>query len=333
MRKVATAETSVREAELNYRAHRLRSDLTKELVLIALAEAVVEIGEQDLAWLGATAKATENKYRAGQVAMADTLQIQNDVAKRTDALRTERTHLAHERVTLNRLLNRDAAALWPSFSLPPIAPEIPLSAKLLALALENEPRIKVSEQVIRQAGASAELTRKSRLPEVSLGVEGRQYTGDGGLRSGMFTLRCTLPWANGNKYRKDYERDQAKQRSAEQEREDQVSMVREELHHLAVGVEVTRREALLQSGEITIRASQALTSRLSEWESGRGTFRDVLDARRMLLESQLMSVRATAEQQQMLAEMLLWSGLENLESLLSLAGEPPVLRDHERHEK
>jgi len=37
--------------------------------------------------------------------------------------------------------------------------------------------------------------------------------------------------------------------------------------------------------------------------------RDVLDARRMLLESELMSARATAEQHQMLAEMLLWTGL------------------------
>jgi len=42
------------------------------------------------------------------------------------------------------------------------------------------------------------------------------------------------------------------------------------------------------------------------------TFRDVLDARRLLLESQLMSARATAEQHEMLAEMLLWSGLEIL---------------------
>ena len=327
-RRVAEAETSMREAEVNYRAGQLRSEITKALLITALAERVVDIGENDLAWVEATAKATDNKYRAGQAVVADTLQIQNEVSKRNDALRTDRRRLAHERFTLNRLLNRNAASAWPSLKLPPVAPAIPLSNKLLALAILNEPKLKVLEQEIKQAAVSAELTRKMRLPDIALGVEGRQYSGDGEFRSGMFTLRFSLPWANGSKYRKDYERDREKQKSAEQEREDQILMVREELHHLAVGIEAMRREALLHSDEITTRAMQALTSRLSEWEAGRGMFRDVLDARRMLLESELMSARATEEQHQMLAEMLLWTGLENLEALTPLANEPALLPDH-----
>ncbi len=112
-RRVAEAETSMREAEVNYRAHQSRSDITKGLILTALAERVVAIGEQDLAWLEATAKATESRYRAGQAVVADTLQIQNEVAKRSDTLRTDRLRLAHERFTLNRLLNRNAISTWP----------------------------------------------------------------------------------------------------------------------------------------------------------------------------------------------------------------------------
>ena len=332
-RRLAEAEISMREAEVNYRAGQLRTEITKALLMAALAERVVDIGEQDLAWMEATAKATDNKYRAGQAVVADSLQIQNEVAKRNDRLSTDHRRLAHERFTLNRLLNRAATSPWPSLQLPPVAPAIPLSNKLLALALLNEPKLKVLEQEIKQAAASAELTRKMRLPDVALGVEGRQYSGDGEFRSGMFTLRFSLPWANGGKYRKDYERDKEKQKTAEQEREDQILMVREELHHLAVGVEAMRREALLHNGEITTRATQALTSRLSEWEAGRGMFRDVLDARRMLFESELMSARATAEEHQMLAEMLLWTGLENLEALTPLASEPALLPDHGDAEK
>ena len=329
-RRVAEAETSMREAEVNYRAHQLRNDITKALLLTAMAEQVVEIGEQDLSWLEATAKATDNKYRAGQASVADALQIENEVARRRDTLNTDYRRLAHQRFTLNRLLNRDATATWPPLKLPPVAPAIPLSHKLLALSLQNEPKLKVLEQEIKQASASAELTRTMRRPDVSFGVEGRQYSGDGDFRSGMFTLRFSLPWGNRDKYRKEYERDREKQKSAEQEREDQVLTVQEELHHLAVGIEAMRREALLSSGEITTRAGQVLTSRLSEWQIGRGAFRDVLDARRTLLESQLMSARATAEEHQMLAEMLLWSGLENLESLTPLTNEPPLLPGHDK---
>ena len=329
-RKIAETETSMREAEVNYRAWQLRNDLTKGLLLTAMAEQVVEIGEQDLSWLEATAKATDNKYRSGQASVADALQIENEVAKRRDALITDQRRLSHERFTLNRLLNRDATAPWPLLKLPPVAPAIPLSHKLLVLSLQNEPKLKVLEQEIKQAEASAELTRTMRRPDVSFGVEGRQYSGDGDFRSGMFTLKFSLPWGNADKYRKEYQRDREKQRSAEQEREDQALMVREELHHLAIGIESMRREALLHSGEITTRAGQVLTSRLSEWQAGRGAFRDVLDARRMLLESQVMSARATAEEHQMLSEMLLWTGLENLEALTPLANEPALLPGHDR---
>jgi cobalt-zinc-cadmium efflux system outer membrane protein len=328
-RRIAEAGTSIQQAEAGLRLEEVRRDITKGLLATAFAERVVEIGEQDLAWLDATAKATENKYRAGAAVLADTLQIENELAKRTDALRTDRNRLAHERFALNRLLNRTAGSSWPSLQLPPVSLIIPLSQKLLALALQNEPKLKVMTQEIKQAQANADLTRKSRLPDVSLGVEGRQYSGDGEFRSGMFTLRFSLPWFNEGKYHKDYARDKERQKTAEQEREDQVLMVREELHHLSVEMEAMAREALLYGDEISARATQALTSRLADWEAGRGLFRDVLDARRMSLDSELMSARATAEQNEMLAEMLLWTGLENLEALAPLANEPSLLPNHD----
>jgi len=230
---------------------------------------------------------------------------------------------------LNQLLNRPIDSPWPPLQLPPVGPVIPLSQKLLSLALQNEPKLKVMAQEIKQAQATAELTRRSRLPDVSLGVEGRQFSDDGEFRSGMFTLRFSLPWFNEGKYHKDYERDKERQKTAEAGREDQVLMVREELHHLSVENEAARREALLYGGEISTRAAQALTSRLADWESGHGMFRDVLEARRTSLDSELMSARATAEQNEMLAELVLWTGLENIEALAPLANEPSIAPDHD----
>jgi len=161
--------------------------------------------------------------------------------------------------------------------LPPVGPAIPLSGKLLALSLLNEPKLKVLEQEIKQAAASAELTRKMRLPDVALGVEGRQYaaTATSGPACSRSVSLCRGPRQQVSQGLRARQREAE---SAEQEREDQVLMVREELHHLAVGIEAMRRESLLHSDEITTRAMQALTSRLSEWEAGRGAFRDVLDA-------------------------------------------------------
>ena len=330
-RKVAEASASMRRAESDLRFQQLLRDITKGLLMTALAERVVEIGEQDYAWLDATAKAVESRYRAGQAVVADTLQIQNEAARRSELLRTDRRRLGHEHVALNRLLNRNVNASWPSMQLPDVAPPMPFSEKLVSLALMSEPRLKVMDQEIREAEAMAELTRKTRLPDVGFGVEGKQYHGDGEFRMGMFKLTLSLPWVNRNKYRDDYQRDKARQKAAEEERLDQVLMVREQLHHLTVDIDASRREALLYRDEITVRAQQALSNRLTDWETGRGTFRDVLDARRMLLESQLMAARATAEQRQAIAELLLWTGLDSAEALAPLTAEPSLTPDHEKH--
>src|SRR5439155_16813748 len=113
----------------------------------------------------ATAKTTDNKDRAGQAVVADTLQMQNEVAKRNDTLRTDRRRLAHERFTLNRLLNRPIGSTWPWLQLPAVAPAVPLSQKLLSLSLQNEPKLQVLELEVKKAAAAADLTRQTRLPD------------------------------------------------------------------------------------------------------------------------------------------------------------------------
>ena len=331
-RRSAEAALSVRRAEMDYRVEELRRDITKTLLAAALAERLVEIGEEDQAWLEITARAVESKYRTGEAVVADTLQVQNELAERRDRLRTDHLKADHSLLSLNRLLNRQFTTSWPSFQLPAVAPPVPYSAKLVSAALQSEPKLKVMAQEIKQAEATATLARQSRLPEVSLGIEGRQYSRDGGFREGDFTVRFSLPWGNSGKYRKDYEREKEKQKSAEQEREDQELTVREELHHITVDLDAARREALIYTGEISVRALQALSSRLADWESGRGTLRDVMDARRSALEAQLMAVRATAEQGGMLADLLLLAGLPNLEALAPLENEPAIV-SHDESEK
>ena len=327
-REVAAAGVSTRQAQADVRFQQLRDDITKALVVAALTEEVVNIEEQDLEWLRATSKAVEAKYRSGQGDVADTLQIQNAAAVQNDQLRTDRLELAHDYFMLNRLLNRHHDSPWPPLRLPPVAPPVPYSAKLVALALTNEPNLKVVEKEIKEAEATAERTKRTRLPDVALGVQGWQYSGDGGFRQGMFTLSFSLPWFNGGKYGKDYARDRETIKSAQQEREDQILMVREEVHHLTVDLDAKRRQALLYSQEISIRAEEALTDKLNLWGTGKVTLRDVLDARRDALDAQLMAARATAGQYQAVADLMLWSGLESFESLIPLSNEPTLHADH-----
>lgn len=332
-RQVASAQLSASKAQADYHFQQLRRDLAKTLLSAALDEQVVDIDEQDLVWLQTTAQAVDAKYRAGQTDAGDALQIQNEVALRNDQLRADHLQLHHDRFDLNRLLNRPAVSPWPPLQLPAVAPPVPYSERLIALALTNEPELKVMEKEIEQAKAAAELAHRSRLPDISAGVQGWQYSGDGGFREGMFTLSFPLPWGNSGKYRKDYEREKANEKAAEQDRDDQIWTVREELHHMTIDLDNARRQALLYQNEISVRATQALADKLASWQAGRATLREVLDARRDALDAQLMAARSTTMQYQTLAELLLWTGLENFESVAPLANEPAIVNHADTTEK
>jgi outer membrane protein TolC len=330
-RNVASAQASALTSQQEFQIQETRRDITKALLDAALAGKVVAFDEQDVAWLNATAKAVDSKYRSGQAALGDNLQLQNEVAEGSDTLLTDRHQLEHDYLALNRLVNREVGGSWPPLQLPELTPAVPFSEKLVSLALASEPRLKVLSEEIRQGEAKAALTKRSRLPDVSLGVEGWQYSGDGQYRSGTFTVNFTLPWLNESKYYKDYRRDNEALTAVQEERDDQAWMVREELDHLTVEIEALRREALLYRHGVGARAAQALSSRVSDWESGHGTLQEVLDARRFLLDSQLKAARAVAKQQQAVAELLLWTGLSNIQSLEPLLNEPSLISHHETH--
>ena len=129
------------------------------------------------------------------------------------------------------------------------------------------------------------------------------------------------------------QRDEAKLKAAELDLVDYELSVREEVHQLTVKIDAARREAVLYRDQIIPRSQSALDSARSGWEANRSTFRDVLDARRMLLEGRLMQARAVAEQYQMLSELVLCCGLGDMEALQMIGAQPEVSPEEKANPK
>ena len=321
-RRVAAAGAETEAARATYQFQILRRDLATAVFKTALADRVIEIGSQDLAWLDTMAATTEERYRAGSATQVELLRVQNERSKRADQLRTESNRRDHQRVSVNRLLNRDIHSPLPALELPALAEPVAYRQKLIDSAAKFEPKLRVMRREVQQAEASVAATRKSRLPDVSAGIEGRQYSGDGGFREGMFTVSLSLPWFNRGKYRSDVARDEARLKAVEFDAADYQLSLHESLHALTVHIDAARREALLYRDEILPRSRQALESAHANWLANRGLSFDVMEARRMLLEAQLMSARAVAEQYQLLSELVLFCGLTDLEALEAISGQP-----------
>jgi outer membrane protein TolC len=174
---------------------------------------------------------------------------------------------------------------------------------------------------VRAANAMAEMTRRERFPEVSLGAVSRNFSGDGEWRQAELAVRFSLPWFNRNQYRSAIARDEAKVRAAEWQAADYAASLQEEVHGLTLKIEAARREALAYRDDIIPRSEAAEQSARAAWEAGRGMFRDVLEAHRMLVEARLMHIRAVAEQYEMLSDLVLCCGLGDLEALGMIGAE------------
>ena len=321
-RKVAEADLATEMANADYQFQLLRLELAKAAFRTALAYQTVAIGEQDLDWLQTIAQSLESRYRAGQATLVDVLQLENERSKRTTRLESDRQQLTHEQLSLNRLLNRELQSAWPTLTLPPLAEPLPYSQRLTQLALRYEPKIKLLRQQIKQGESVLELTRRQRYPDIEAGFEARNYTGDGSFRQGMLILSMSLPWVNARKYRNEIKREEAKVKAGQYDLADYELSVSEEIHMLTVKIDAARREALLYRDEVIPRSESALESARFGWEAARNTFRDLLEARRMLLEGRLMHARAVTEQYQMLSELVLCCGLADLEALQMLESQP-----------
>jgi outer membrane protein TolC len=178
------------------------------------------------------------------------------------------------------------------------------------------------QRQVAKAEAGVQQARRDRYPDVSVELEGRNYTGNGEFRQGMALMSINLPWFNSGKYRERIRKESAMKDMAEQELADYRLELRAEVHGLTLKIEAARREALLYRDEIVPRTETALASARSAWESGSGMFRDLLESRRMLLEARTMQTRATREQYIELADLVLCCGLGDMEALFMLQ---PVL--------
>jgi outer membrane protein TolC len=309
-------------ANADYQFQILKSELAKVAFRAALAKQIVAIGEQDLTWLQTMGATTEAKYQSGQATLVETLQIQNERAKRTTQLQTDRDNLTHVRVSLNRLLNRELQSPWPALQLPAVAGPVVYNERLTQYATKYEPKLRMMRKQTEQAEATVDVTRRSRMSDVSAGFVGRNYSGNGDFRQADFMLSFSLPIVNSKKYRADIRRDEARLKTTELETTDYELSLREEVHSLTVKIDAARREALVYRDEIIPRSESALASARAGWESGRGMFRDVLEARRMLLEGRLMYARAVSEQYQMLSDLVLCCGIGDLEALQMIGAAP-----------
>jgi outer membrane protein TolC len=322
-RRLAEKETEVSAARVEMQFQLYRRDLGKLLFAAALAETTLEIGGRDRGWIETMASAANERFRAGGGSQLELLRLQNEVAKRIDQLKTETLLRDHTWASVNRLLNRPLNTPLPRLQLPEVWPAVPYNSRLVNYAIKFEPKLRLMSREIETADARVATTRKTLLPEVTAGIEGRQYSGDGNFREGTFVVGFSLPWLNRGRYKSEIARERSRLEATRLEQADEELAVRESLDRLVIEIDAARREAVLYRDEILPRSRQALEVAHANWVAGRGMFMETMEARRSLLEAEAIFARAVARQFGTIIELVLCCGLGDLEALENLLKETP----------
>jgi len=272
--------------------------------LYFLAEKI-RVNQETLQLLGDLEKLALAQNEVGKVTLQDVLRAQIE----QDRLRTEIANLEDSR---NSLAAQFKAALGMKAQEP--APPVPqrfestsldLTAdKLFETALAQNQRLKGMQAEIRAAEASIALARKSRFPDFNVGFMGDAKTDPTLYRFPGNPGTMSLPiWRD--KIAAQIAEAQANKRSAEARLSAEEIVLAVDFAEKSYLYREASRNLVLLREQLVPKESQSLEVARIGYLSGQIDFFNLTDAERTLLEFKLNEVDASAQREEVLAELSL----------------------------
>lgn len=289
----AGAERAIFEAETRTAALNLETLVAQSAIELALADEMLAIQTNQLAWLESMAANAREKLKDPMANASEPLRIESEVAQerqKIDATERQRTRLVRQ---LNILLGRGTDEAWPNLRLPESATLTPGLSDELARLYQVNPMLQALLNTAEAAKSEIEVARRERSPIFSVGVESSVYSG-GDFRQATVGAKMTLPWFNKSVYRANTDRAIQQQAAAEKEAEALARRLRGEAVAAHTEAETSARQAKTFSEEVIPRAGKAVESTQNAWISSKASILEVLDARRSLLNARLEERRSVA---------------------------------------
>lgn len=245
-----------------------------------------------------------SRYSTGTARFSDLIKIQVELGKLQDRVTTLQRQRPTRRARLNALLNRSARTPipWPR-ALPEVsAPDVPDS--LEARLIRQNPELRALRAVVEKESHGVDLAKKSGLPSFTLGLDWiqtdpREVTGlaDNGKDPVMAMVGVRLPLWRGS-VSAGVRQAQARRSAAQENLVDRGNSLETDLEEGLFRFDDADRKIRLYRDSLVPKVRESLDAAYSAFESGQGSFLDVIDAERILLEFRLVLERARADQLQ-----------------------------------
>lgn len=291
----ATAEQYAQQAMQRQTANELGLMVAQAALELALADEVIRLQAENVAWLETIVKTAEERAKNPDATATETLRLESELAVKRQVLASARRQRGQFATTLNLLMGRSADSPWPQLSLPPQAQDH-VSATALKVRLERDnPQLATLRHQIEAAHAETLIAREKRKPAFSVGLQVNTYS-QGTLQDtmAMLSFKMTLPWFNRSAYQADIARADKLSEAARSDLAAQQRLLYTQLS--AFITEARNNEQLVNAyvTEVVPKSEKTVATLQNAWVSSKATLLEVLDARRALLEAHMEHQRALA---------------------------------------
>ena len=274
----------------------------------------IEITRQNARLLEHIETIARIRYKTAAASHPDVIRVQIELGKLADRVSTLEEMRKPVAARVNAALNRPIGTPV-AVSKAPGAGDIDLAAIEASLD-KNNPELAALDRRIAAARIKVELAGKDYYPDVTLGMSyidtatstgGRSPNGDGDDPV-IAMVSINLPvWRE----KLDAGLRQARYRrsAAVQTRAAKLNSLQSQLKLIAYRYSDAQRKVALYRDTLLPKARQAMTATDASYRGGQGSFLDLIDAQRVLLEFEITLYRALANRAQRLAELEMVTGV------------------------
>lgn len=276
----------------------------------------IGITQDHLTLLQSLEQVARTRYEAGELPQSAVIQLQVELAKLDDKLRTLKAMREPVSIRLSSALNRKDKTVFPW---PEPVEQIKIiftDADARQWMRESSPELKQADAMIRKETDAMTLARRERYPDIMLGLDYTQTgearmsgVSDSGKDPVMASVSVNLPiWFGKLKagemqalYRKT---------AAEDLRIEAQNRLETDLQMALYSFHDAERKISLYRDTLLPKAAQSLGVTREAFEAGSVSYTALIDAERTLLEFQLAADRALADREIRLAEIEMLTGHE-----------------------
>lgn len=300
---LAEKDAALVEADIAVEARLVIDRVKRAYADLFLARAAIAINHDSLDLLRQFADITSVKYTTGRTSQEETLKVIVEISRLHDDLVTLRQRASLAEAQLNTLLDRRPDAPLGPIAEPRERVLLPDSSSLQALALEQQPELRVAALGIERSQAALAVAASDYKPDFFVvgGYMLMPRQTDAWTASVGITWP-SAPWSRGRLDAKkaeaaaDVEATRARRRTAE-------NRVRLAVQDAYIRVKSAEQRAALLRTTVIPQARQTLEVARVGYQADRVSFLTLIDDQRVLLDAQLEYYRALSDLETALADL------------------------------